>query len=81
MFLPFVSDCKPLRGCVTGRNFLQVSLLCRGRISCGPGGRRKTAPLHQEDWALLLFPLPVGERGRVRGILAACGVKFLGREG
>ncbi len=26
-------------------------LLCRGRISCGPGGRRKTAPLQQEDWA------------------------------
>ncbi len=25
--LPFVSEGKPLRGCVTGRNFLQVSLL------------------------------------------------------
>ena len=25
-------------------------LLCRGRISCGPGRRRQTAPLQHEEW-------------------------------
>ncbi len=55
----------------------------RGRILCGPcrRGRQKMAPLHQQDWALLLLPNPVGARGRVRGIPSAGRVKFLGSDG
>ena len=69
------SDCKPLRGCVTGRNFWQVSLL--SSVGAASHAAREGAVRRRLYNKRILSPLPLGERGRVRGILPASQGKFL----